>query len=77
MNRLRLLLTVTSLTLLTACQPAPSSTYTKPVCGVLFTYDKDFMKQAASEYPALPPASKKLLDDYKVTRTTIRECQHG
>lgn len=57
--------------LMTACQEVSSN----QACGVLFQYSKSFEQQAAIEYTNLPPKSKKLIDDYKVTRDTIRNCE--
>ena len=60
------------LMLLTACSPEPSNVTNS--CGVLLEYSKEFQAEAAKEYPSLGPKSKRLINDYKVTRDTIRVC---
>lgn len=75
MNRLRLLQSVTLLMLATACQTIPSSG-----CGVLLSYEPAFQDKASYEYKAYIETNselyntKRLLDDYKVTRDSIRAC---
>lgn len=43
-------------------------------CGVLFEYSEDFMSEAAIDYDNSPAKSKRLIDDYAITRKSIRAC---
>lgn len=74
MHKIKLCLSVVGLILLTACETVHSNS----ACGVLIEYDKDFQNQAAEEYNTLPKDSKTriLMDDYKTTRDTIRDCMN-
>jgi hypothetical protein len=70
-------LTALSLTLLQACNAETSRPTT--TCGVLYRYDKKTEEQAAKEYQAMRtastfPVSRELIDDYKETRQSIRDC---
>lgn len=73
-NRLRLSLTVLSLTSLSACGTVSSN------CGTLFTYSPEFQREAASELDYLAntgqyPNVVTMVQDYGVTRETIRVCK--
>jgi hypothetical protein len=81
MHNLKLLLIGSLLILLPACStitsknflPEPPSRINS--CGVLFEYPKELQDRVAAKYPSLDADTKKLIDDYKTTRDTIRACE--
>ena len=73
-NRRKLWLIALALMPLSACATARSD-----VCGVLFTYDAGFQRQAGTEVDYLKgtgqaPHVVQLVEDYQTTRDTIRAC---
>ena len=67
---------IPALLLLTACQATASSNS----CGTLFHYSPEFEQQASAEMAMLQqsnlaPDVVQLVNDYGVTRDTIRACR--
>lgn len=70
-----LLSAILAIVLVQACTKVSSSGDT---CGVLFDYSRDWQQEAGLEYDTYIkeklPYTEQLIQDYKMTRDSIREC---